>query len=171
MDRLLRLIDALCAGAEHLAIALLYGIAALMLAEVGARAMGRSIPFSWEYCAYGMAAAFFLGMGAALRHGAHIRVLFLRDALPARPARLLDIAASCAGLALSAVIVVAQARLTGKSIARGLVSNTVMQTPLAIPQAVVLAGAALLALAFVARLLRQLTGRPAETDGGRAAGH
>jgi len=46
-----------------------------------------------------------------------------------------------------------------------------MQTPLAIPQAVVLAGAALLALAFVARLLRQLTGRPAETDGGRAAGH
>lgn len=163
MNVFLRLTDRLCTYGENLAIVLLYGIAALMLAEVCARSfLQASISFSWEYSAYGMAAAFFLGMGSALRAGSHIRVMFLRDALPSRYRLAMDVLATCAGLALSGVIVYSLAKLVARSVSRELVSTMVSQTPLAIPQAIVLAGAILMLLAFVARLIRQLTGQAPE---------
>lgn len=163
MNKVLGIIDRLCVAAETAAIIILYGIAILMLSETVARsAFDRSIPFSWEYSAYGMAAAFFLGAGNALRVGAHIRVTFMQAVIPKHYAKALDIAATAGGTLLTAIITVALYLLVQRSLFRGMVSNTVMQTPLAIPQAIVFLGALLLLLAFMARLIRLLTGQQPE---------
>jgi len=163
MNHLLRVIDSLCIAAENAAILILYSIAILMLSETIARSFfNLSIPFSWEYSAYGMAAAFFLGSGNALRVGAHIRVMFMQSVLPRRYAKALDLVATAGGTLLTVIITASLFALVQRSMSRDMVSNTVMQTPLAVPQMVLLLGAFLLLLAFVARLLRLLTGREAE---------
>ncbi len=163
MNSVLRIIDRLCIVAETAAIAILYAIAILMLSETIARsAFDRSIPFSWEYSAYGMAAAFFLGSGNALRVGAHIRVTFMQAVIPLRYAKALDIAATAGGTILTTIITVSLYLLAQRSMFRGMVSNTVMQTPLVIPQMIVFLGALLLSLAFLARLIRLLTGQKPE---------
>ncbi|MFW8567328.1 TRAP transporter small permease [Orrella sp. 11846] len=170
MNRVLRLIDRLCILGEGTAIVFLYGIAGLMLSETIARSFfNQSIAFSWEYSAYAMAGAFFLGSGNALRTGAHIRVTFMQSVLPKRHHKTLDLIATVIATALVLIITISLWMLVQRSMGRATVSNTVMQTPLYIPQVIVFVGALLLLLAFFARLVRVLRGQPAQVDSSQSA--
>ena len=162
MDRLLSIIDRLSRLAETLAVALIFGYCALMLAEVVARAQARSFSFSWEYSQYAMAAAFVLAAGPAIRTAVHVRISLLSDRLSPRHARWLDIMANTVALMIVSLIVQAMGVKVGQSFDRNILATTVTQTPLWIPQVLVLWGLAQFWLDLLARLLRRLTGREHE---------
>lgn len=143
--------------AETVAMVLLYGFCALMLAEVFSRGfLKTSLAFSWEYSAFAMCGVFLLGFGPALRHGTHVRVGFLLT----RPAlgRFVDIAATAAGLIFAVLMFEAFFTVFLTSLEKGLRQSSYMATPLAIPQAIAVLGAGEFVLALAARLLRLVTG-------------
>ena len=130
-------------------------LAIVILAEVVSNWLfNTSLEFSWEYGAFFMAAAFFLGLGWTLGEGGHVRVGILAEHLPPGASRLLDIVATAFGLIIAGFLTYALAGLTWSSFIDGSRTFTATATPLAIPQAVITAGAAILTLQLAARLLR-----------------
>lgn len=164
MNALLRTIDRLSWLAAYVAAACLALLAIVVLTEVlSVWLLNRSLEFSWEYGAFLMAAAFFLGLGWTLGQGGHVRVEFLAGLLPPAAGRWLEVAATVLGLAIAGFLTSALAGLTWSSLIDGSRTFTVTATPLAIPQAIITLGAAILWLQLVARLIRLLRGEPAET--------
>ena len=155
MARVLTTIDRLSRLAETLAVIIIFGYCALMLAEVVARAQARSFSFSWEFSQYAMAAVFALAAGPAIRSAVHVRISLMTDMLPSRWAKWLDIAANATALLIVASIVAAMATKVGTSIERNIVATTVTKTPLWIPQVFVLWGFVQLWLDLFARLVRR----------------
>ena len=168
MNRMLALIDRLSRLAETLAVALIFGYCALMLAEVVARAQARSFSFTWEYSQYAMAALFALAAGPALRTGVHVRITLLSEKLPIRMAKGLDILATLIALAIVAMIINAMWTKVMTSFDRNILATSVSKTPLWLPQALVLWGFAQLWLDILARLIRRATNRPFEWRGADA---
>lgn len=165
---MLALIDRLSRLAETLAVALIFGYCALMLAEVVARAQARSFSFTWEYSQYAMAALFALAAGPALRTGVHVRITLLSEKLPIRMAKGLDILATLIALAIVAMIINAMWTKVMTSFDRNILATSVSKTPLWLPQALVLWGFAQLWLDILARLIRRATNRPFEWRGADA---
>ena len=145
------------------AVLALASIAGLMLAEVFARnVLGRSLHVTWELSAYAMGAVFFLAAPAAMLRGEHVRVGILFEVLGPRGARALELAATLLGIVVAGYLAAALWQLTGRSFAGDVRSWSGYRFPLFVPQAVLSLGATLLALQLVARLVRVVTGRPAE---------
>ncbi|MGI9507773.1 MAG: TRAP transporter small permease subunit [Geminicoccaceae bacterium] len=167
MRYLLAAIDRLSQAAAVVAAACLALLAIVILAEVvSVWAFNKSLEFSWEYGAFFMAGAFFLGLGWTLQEGGHVRVDILTGQLPPAAARLLDIAATSIGLAIAAFLTYALAGLAWSSFVDGSRTFTATATPLAIPQALITAGALILTLQLFARLLRlfQQDAQPLHSD-------
>ncbi len=138
-----------------LAAACLALLAIVILAEVvSVWAFNKSLEFSWEYGAFFMAGAFFLGLGWTLQEGGHVRVGILAEYLSPPLARLLDVAATIVGLIISAFLTFALMGLAWSSFVDGSRTFTATATPLAIPQAVITIGALILTLQLAARLIR-----------------
>jgi len=138
-------------------------LAIVILAEVlSVWLRNRSLEFSWEYGAFLMAAAFFLGLGWTLRQGGHVRVAFLAGLMPPALERWIEVAATVLGLAIAGFLTSALAGLTWSSWIDGSRTFTATATPLAIPQAIITLGAVILWLQLAARLIRQLRGEVTE---------
>ncbi len=162
-DHFLRFTDMTSRLCEGMAVVLLFGFAALMLAEVVKRGfVGGSLAFSWEISTYAMAAMFFLAAGRTLRTGRHVRVSLLLEASGPKTRRVIDLLATLAGLILAIVILVALFNLASASWSRGLRSATYTATPLAWPQALMAVGALQFSLDLCARLIRLVRGQAAQ---------
>lgn len=157
MTQILTLIDRLSRLAETLAVALIFGYAALMLTEVVARAQAQSFSFTWEFSQYAMAAIFALASGPAIRTAVHVRISLVSEKLPDRAAKALDILANFVALIIVALIIGAMWTKTGTSFERNILATSVTKTPLWIPQTLVLWGFAQLWLDLFARLIRRAT--------------
>ena len=162
MDRFLTLIDRLSRLAETVAVALIFGYCALMLAEVVARAQASSFSFTWEFSQYAMAGIFALAAGPAIRTGVHVRISLLSEALPKPARKWLDIGANVAALVIVAFIVQAVWTKVSASYDRNILATSVTQTPLWIPQTIVLWGIVQLWFDLGARLVRRASGRDHE---------
>ena len=166
-----RLIDALNLAGGVFAAACCALLALMLIAEVIATSMfAWSQPWAVEYGAYLCAFTMLAGSGYALRAGSHIRVQLALDwsARSVRP--LIELFCTTAALVVAVMLSWGLIELAWRSHVRNSVSYFAMQTPLAWPQAMMAAGAVLLAAALVARLLRLLIGDPPElaTDAGSA---
>lgn len=169
MSALLAAIDRLSRVAAYLAAACLALLAIVVLAEVLAVwLLNRSLEFSWEYGAFLMAAAFFLGLGWTLEQQGHVRVEILVGHLPPAAARWLDVAATALGLIIAAFLTTALAGLAASSLVDGSRTFTATATPLVVPQSIITLGAAILALQLLARLIRLLRGEIDATPAGGA---
>jgi TRAP-type C4-dicarboxylate transport system permease small subunit len=129
-----------------------------------------SQPWAVEYTAYLTALTLFGGAGYALRNSSHIRVAVLPNYLPAPLARALDLACTLAALVVTVILSYGLIELAMRSHARNSRSYFVMQTPLAIPQALLAASIVLLALALLARALRILINEAPDVPDERSAG-
>jgi TRAP-type C4-dicarboxylate transport system permease small subunit len=165
-----RAIGSFCAGIDRLnaagavvAAMCCAALALLLIVEVAATSgFDWSQPWVVEYSAYLCALTLLAGSGQAMRHGAHIRVRLILALLPASVARALDLACSLAALAVAATLAYGMVELAWRSWQRESVSYFAMQTPLAIPQALLAMATLLLALALLARALRLALGEPPE---------
>jgi TRAP-type C4-dicarboxylate transport system permease small subunit len=135
------------------------GMVLLILAEVILRNfLGSSTEVSGEYSGYALAAMIYLGMGFSFREDAHIRITFVRERLGAMGAFVLEIGCLVFVMILSGLSCVFIWELVHTSKARNLTAYTPAETPLYIPQAIVLVGMALLTLQILARLTALIVG-------------
>lgn len=143
-------------------------ICGLVLAQVAARNMGSTVPDAEEFAAWAMASAGFLGLPYALQHGAHIRVGVVSRFVPAAAHRPMELLASVIGLALAVFLAWYCAAFVLESYRFNEVSQGLVPLPMWLPQAPMVLGAVLLAVAFAERLVCVARGRPFETDEGAA---
>ena len=171
MDRVLRIVDGACAVGAALAAVSCFVLAVMLIVEVIVTSwFAWSQPWAVEYSTYFLGFTLFLGAGWSLRQGGHIRVSAVYVLLPAGVVRVLDLVATVftlgvVGYAANALVVQAV-----RTFGIGSVSYYPSATPLWLPQAAIALGFVLFALALAARLLRLLTGRPAEVPGSSAFG-
>lgn len=167
LTRFIDRLNLVAAVVAALAAALL---ALLLIVEViTTSAFAWSQPWAIEFSTYLLAFVLFCGTGWTLRSGGHIRVAAVTQALPPALRRLMDLAASVFGLGVTGFIAVAMVSQAIRTAEIGSRSFYPLATPLIIPQGLLAAGFVLLALAFLARVLRALVNDPVE-DAGRHAG-
>lgn len=136
--------------AGRLAGAILVLIALMIGSEIALRNVFATSTFvSGEFVGYGVAAMTFLAMGNTLAVGELIRVRLFVDRLGRRGRQVVELAA--AGLTLLATVLLAWFffRSAARQWSNAAVSETIAETPLWIPQAVVLLGL----VVFIAQLV------------------
>ena len=147
------------------------GMVLLILTEVVLRNFtGSSTEISGEYSGYALAAMIYLGMGFSFREDAHIRITFLKERLGGVSAFVLEIYCMVLALILSGLSCVFIFDLVVTSKVRNLTAYTPAETPLYIPQALILVGMAILTLQIFGRLValiveRVKTPKPAQDTG------
>lgn len=130
----------------------LLAIACLVLAGMVSRWLGMVLPSSDQLAGYCVAASIFLGLPAAMRADAHIRVTLFLERAPTPVRRLLEGAAPAIGLVVMAPLTWYAAAMVGMSWRYHLLSSGLLPVPLWIPQATLLAGSATLCIALCDRL-------------------
>jgi TRAP-type C4-dicarboxylate transport system permease small subunit len=99
-----------------------------------------------EYSAYGLAALIFLGCGYTLKEKGHIRIELILNLLPDRLSRFLKIVAGLVSTVLLGYITWQLGRMTFSAWHYGSTSGTLTATPLWVPQALIVIGAAMFTL-------------------------
>lgn len=161
VDALGRLTSALAALGASLAILLVVYMLGHILLEIGMRLFGRSTFILDEYIGYAVAAMTFLGLPYALEKGGLIRVALVLKRLPQAWRWPLELFASVSALLAFSWLARYWTIAVERSFQRGIVSETLAQTPLWIPQGTVLGGLYLLCLVLIVRSLRILVQRHA----------
>lgn len=163
-----RIADGISLVAAFLAAACIVALTGLILTEIVVAFLARfiaSVPsgigIGWEYSAYLMGCSFMLGAGMTLRAGQQIRVELLLRAGNGRHARFYELASCLLGSAVTVFLAIAMTHLTIRLWTTGEVSQD-SYTPLWIPQSALTAGAIILALQMVVRLLACIAGQRVE---------
>ena len=136
------------------AAALLVGMTALILLEIGLRAFSQSTYMADVLVGYGVAAITFLAAPWALQEGAMIRVSVLTDRMPPRLRWIAEAFTLLSAGYITGFLMSYQWASVVKLFARGSTSEHFIPIPLWIPEGFFFAGLALLMLQFIVRGLR-----------------
>lgn len=183
-----RTLDRLYGGGFVLAALALVAIAALVLVQVAGRIIDRSlialgheplgiaITSLSELGGFLFVGAAFLALAGSLRAGGHVRVTMLVASLPAPLGRLVAALVLVAALGLCGFALYSAGVQAWDSWAFNAVSFGMARFPLWVPQAVMVAGIALLWLALLDELIVLLRGdtpayQRAEAEKGEQDGH
>jgi TRAP-type C4-dicarboxylate transport system permease small subunit len=151
-----RFFDTLDRVLVAVAAAILVAVTVLINVEVVSRTLfARSTQMSDEFSGYGLCAATMLCLVAAMRQGRFLRIDGVVERLPPRGQALAEIFGCIIGFVVSAILCWSTAKLTITSYQFGTRSIEFSQTPLAIPQALMPLGFALLCLGFVEVAIRK----------------
>ena len=166
-----RLLDALYDAAGYAAACALLSIFGLVAFQIMARlydgamrmlglsVAGVTVPSIAEICGFLLAAASFLALAKTLTSFAHIRVGMVVDRFPQHARRWAEVATGAAASLLAVYMTVAVARLTWKSLSYNDVSYGIIPVPLALPQAVMTLGLAILTIALIDLTVRIARGQ------------
>ncbi|RYH03522.1 TRAP transporter small permease subunit [Salipiger sp. IMCC34102] len=136
-------------------------------ARLGGAAWSYTIPSYADFCGYFLSTASFMALAYTLRSGAHIRVGLVVQRLPDALRWGAELAALAVGAAFAVYGTFWGARLLEESWRYNDKSTGIVAIPIWMPQSFMVAGLALLALAFVDTLLESLRARgPILTDEG-----
>ncbi|AUL47126.1 C4-dicarboxylate ABC transporter substrate-binding protein [Bordetella trematum] len=159
-----RFLDTLYGAAGLLAGLSTVGVLLSVLAAIVARQLGMNIPGTDAYAGYFMAAAGFLALASTFKHGEHIRVTLVLNALQPANRRRLDIVALAVATVLAAAFAFFSIKLTHDSWAYNDISTSNDATPLWIPQTAMAVGTVLFFIALLDELIRRLCGHAAATS-------
>jgi len=95
-----------------------------------------------EYSAYGLAAIIFMGAGYCLKEKGHIRITLILGFLPNKTAAIITFVATAVTTVFMGYLWLYLYKMVGATIRYNSTSGTLTQTPLWIPQTVMLVGAA-----------------------------
>ncbi|MGE0222155.1 MAG: TRAP transporter small permease subunit [Acetobacteraceae bacterium] len=138
-----------------IAAAAVFGILVLVAVEIILRSVfGLSTQISDEMSGYLNVAIIYFGLALALKDGTYVRVEPLFNRLKGRAGLVVRWFIVAVSLVYMVVATWMMARYAAYSFRAGLASTSYSETPLWIPQAVVVVGSALLVLQLVAFLLR-----------------
>ena len=141
-----------------LAAVSMVGVLVCVLVSIISRQVDIHVPGMDAYAGYFMAGAGFLALASTLKHGEHIRVTLLLNALSAKGNRRLDIFALLISCVLSAALAWFSVRLVHDSLIFNDVSTGNDATPLWIPQIAMAVGTILFFVALVDETINRLRG-------------
>jgi TRAP-type C4-dicarboxylate transport system permease small subunit len=154
-----RFLDRLYAAAEFLAAVSLIGVLLTVLVSIVSRQLSFHVSGLDAYAGYLMASAGFFALASTLRHGEHIRVTLVLNALSPKGQRKLDIGAITVGLAVALSLAIFSSKLVMDSWMFNDISTSNDATPLWIPQLTMAAGNILFVVAFIDLLVARIRGQ------------
>lgn len=155
MEKLIRFCDRISGVGGIISGIMICSGTTLIIAEILMRSIfNKTLYITEEYTGYLMAALTFLSLSYTQRDKEHIRMTLLYAALKPKQKAFLDMACYAVGLIFALLLTGATFRLFLDSLAGGSMSMQVSKTPLAIPQAFLPLGGAILAVQFIAELLK-----------------
>lgn len=161
IEKLLGLIDkGSRIGASLSALAMLV-IVALISIEIGARSLfSSSTLIADEYSGYLMVAVVMLGLSYTFAEGGHIRINILTSRLSGGAARVLDVLVALSALLMCAFFLYHAVLMVYDSFIYDMRADSISETPVYIPQIMVVIGFAFLTLQVAAYLVRRLLSSP-----------
>ena len=153
MARLRQVLDGLYFASGVAAALFLIAILVLIVLQMVARWTGFVFPGAPNYAGYSMAAASFLAFATALTRGTHIRVSLLLNVVPKFWNKMLNIWCYAIGTVVAWYVVYYAFQFTYWSWKFTEVSQGQDATPVWIPQAIMVTGATVLAIALTDNLL------------------
>ena len=143
MRRLTTLIDRINLWAARLSAVLLGLMTVLILVEILLwNTLEKTTLVADEYSAYGLAAIIFMGAGYCLKQKGHIRITLVLGFLPSKLAGWISFLATAVTTVFMAYLWWYMLKMVASTIRYHSTSGTLTQTPLWIPQSLMLAGAA-----------------------------
>jgi TRAP-type C4-dicarboxylate transport system permease small subunit len=151
-------------AAEILAAVCMVGVLLAVLTSILSRQLEFHVSGLDAYAGYFMASAGFLALASTLRHGEHIRVTLILNALAPAGKRRLDIAALAVGIAIAVSLAVFSTKLVLDSYTFNDISTSNDATPLWIPQLGMSIGTILLLIAFIDLFVSRIRGDESGMD-------
>lgn len=142
-----------------LAMLLIVYVLGHILLEIVLRLCGESTYVLDEFVGYAVATITFLGLGYSLERNSLIKVNILSDRLPERFHWILDFVVSALSFVVFTWISYYWYINTLRSLKRGTTSSSIAETPLWIPESMVLVGLGLLCLTLFVRMLQLVSTR------------
>lgn len=161
IEKLLGLIDkGSRIGAWLSALAMLV-IVALISVEIGARSLfSSSTLIADEYSGYLMVAVVMLGLSYTFAEGGHIRINILTSRLSGWPARVLDVLVALAALLMCAFFLYHAVLMVYDSFSYDMRADSISETPVYMPQIMIVVGFTFLTLQVAAHVVRRLLSSP-----------
>jgi TRAP-type C4-dicarboxylate transport system permease small subunit len=154
MNILVRLIENLSNWVARISAVMLGLMTLLILVEIFLwNIFTKTTLIADEYCAYGLAAIIFLGAGYCLKEKGHIRITLVLGFLPEKLSRIITFVATGITTAFMAYLWWYLLKMVGAAVRYNSTSGTLTNTPLWIPQVVMLIGAACFLLQLFATTL------------------
>lgn len=143
MKTFVRLADKLSDGAATLSAVLLGLMTLLILVEILLwNLFEKTTLIADEYSAYGLAAIIFLGAGFCLKEKGHIRITLVLGFINEKLARIITFVATVVTTAFMGYLWYYLFKMTAAAHRYGSTSGTLTNTPIWVPQAIMLVGAA-----------------------------
>ncbi len=152
-------LDRLYDAAAWLAAASMIGLLVMVLLSIAGRQFDFYVPGTDAYAGYLMAAAGFLALAHTLRRNEHIRVTLVLTLVGSRTRRTLEFVSLLLALLLAGLFAFYSVRLAWQSYTFHDISTASDATPLWIPQLSMAVGTLIFLVAFVDRLVLELTGQ------------
>jgi TRAP-type C4-dicarboxylate transport system permease small subunit len=157
MDRICKWIEGLCNAGAFFSALFMALIVVLIMVEIILRAVfNASTLVAAEFSGYFLVVVVILGLGYTLQHKAHIRITLVWNRLPARWRKIFDIAVASTSLVITLYALVYSIRMVYDTYSLGMREDSLVETPLWIPQAVIPVGLLMLLLQLVAFIFRRL---------------
>ncbi len=155
MNRIVSIIESLSDWAVRLSAVVLGLMTLLILAEILLWNVAKKTTLiADEYSAYGLALIIFLGAGYCLKERGHIRITLVLGLLPPRLARVITCMATAVTTIFFSYLWWYLFKMVQSTIRYQTTSGTLTNTPLWIPQVMMLIGAACFFIQFVGTTLR-----------------
>lgn len=155
MNRLVSLIESISNWAARVSAVALGLMTILILVEILLwNTVNKTTLIADEYSAYGLALIIFLGAGYCLKEKGHIRITLVLGLLPRRLAGIITFAATAATTVFLGYLWWYLLKMVLATIRYQTTSGTLTNTPLWIPQTLMLIGAACFLVQFVGTTLR-----------------
>jgi TRAP-type C4-dicarboxylate transport system permease small subunit len=143
MRRIIRFTEKLSDWMAGISAILLALMTLLILLEIFLwNTMSKTTLVADEYSAYGLAAIIFMGAGFCLKEKGHIRITLILGFLPPKTAAVITFVATALTTAFMGYLWWYLYKMVGATIRYNSTSGTLTQTPLWIPQTLMLIGAA-----------------------------
>ncbi|NIA68585.1 TRAP transporter small permease [Pelagibius litoralis] len=160
LSGLRRALDGLYLAGGVLAGLFLISIAVLVLLSIVSRLLGIFVPGLSEYAGYAMASSSFLALAYTFGRGGHIRVNLVLTKFSGTKRRVAELWCLAAGSFLAGYLAWFSVKMVRVSHMLGDISEGSDAIPLWIPQIGMAAGAVLLAVALIDRLISVAAGAP-----------
>ena len=163
-----KLLDALYLSAAALAALFLVGLLVMVLLSILSRQFNFHVPGTDAYAGYLMAASGFLALAHTLKHGEHIRVTLVINALKGRWRKGAEVWALGAATFLALLFAFYSCKLAWQSHSFNDISTASDATPLWIPQIAMAWGTVVLAIAFIDELVLEIRNQRVQLTHGEA---
>jgi TRAP-type C4-dicarboxylate transport system permease small subunit len=155
MNVVIKIIETLSDWSARISAIMLGLMSILILAEIFLwNLFEKTTLIADEYSAYGLAAIIFLGSGYCLKEKGHIRIPIILNLFPEKPTRVITFVATTATTVFMGYIWWYLFKMVQATFRYNSTSGTLTNTPLWIPQTIMLIGAACFFLQMIGTTLR-----------------